>query len=75
MDWLPIEAAPKDGTEILIWYGERAVVARWEDSTEAWVDDEWRRYPATAWMPLPAPPVTPSAPPRATLPASADSSR
>jgi hypothetical protein len=68
VEWLPIETAPKDETEILIWYGERAVVARWESSIEAWVDDEWRRYPATAWMPLPAPPLT--SPPSAETPGS-----
>ena len=62
-DWQPIETAPMDGTEVLL-FGDRF------DSAYlcAFHDGEWKyagRYPdcwdggivnPTHWMPLPAPP-------------------
>jgi len=67
MNWQPIETAPKDGTEILVWCAQFkcAVVVAWTVSVwvpcgGAWVGEENRsdttEWPATHWMPLPEPP-------------------
>lgn len=59
MEWQPIETAPKDGTEIILWnkswqsphsgyYGWRG----WEQAYEC---GPWKNQP-THWMPLPEPP-------------------
>jgi hypothetical protein len=71
--WLPIESAPKDGTEVLVWAaGCGFSVMRW--LSMGWDDGDFHsghRWP-THWMPLPAPPVlttggsTPQTPPEAT---------
>ena len=29
VDWQPIETAPKDGTRILLWDTDEAVIAKW----------------------------------------------
>ena len=58
--WQPIETAPKDGSDILIWQPkeDEQFVVYWDD-----VEDGWRFSPRhvladepTHWMPLPAPP-------------------
>jgi hypothetical protein len=60
MNWQPIETAPKDGTDILLWDGEDVISCRWLDG--AWVDSwglmkyETPSEPATHWMPWPEPP-------------------
>lgn len=69
MDWQPIETAPKDGTPILCYAPQRQAhwvsvyVVKWSDPDEddgtGWVEaagEEWGRWNATHWMPLPAPP-------------------
>jgi hypothetical protein len=66
--WQPIETAPKDGTEVLIYglawedaqRGNYYAVAAfldgaWRDSPED-VDDGWEMNSPTHWMPLPTPP-------------------
>lgn len=60
--WRPIEEAPKDGTEVLVYdrnYGGPCL-ATWEEYTEkvgAWVDEELRALPdPTHFMPLPETP-------------------
>jgi hypothetical protein len=52
--WLPIETAPRDGTEILAWDGEVTDVIWWDGL--AW-DDGRRTVHPTNWMPLPEPPL------------------
>ena len=67
-DWQPIETAPKDGTEVLLWTDEypRVVSAsyrefgEWEgwtftDEALADIQPEGPREPSH-WMPLPPPP-------------------
>jgi hypothetical protein len=69
--WLPIETAPRDGTEILA-ISEDGVIRVcsakmfWKDRWEVFRDDKhspghtWSIIP-THWMPLPAPPTQDSA--------------
>ena len=71
--WLPIESAPKDGTESLFYTKESGrVVLYWNDWPE-WpaesevVEERWsngfsdQRFDPTHWMPM-APPPLPAAP-------------
>lgn len=57
--WQPIETAPKDGTEILVWFDEaKRHFILW------WFDGDWRFIGGTItpvvspsfWMSLPKPP-------------------
>ena len=41
-EWQPIETAPKDGTEVLLWWFGRRVVGRWED-------ERGRKRPKPYW--------------------------
>ena len=56
--WQPIETAPKDGTEVLLWVDclDR-VLAAWKDGrwVETW-DDNPLAFSPTCWMPLPEAP-------------------
>lgn len=63
--WQPVESAPKDGTLILAFLPESAlmkiVFARWDDEFACWYDDKGESaFPidveVTHWMPLPEPP-------------------
>jgi len=61
-DWQPIETAPKDGTEILVYdvwqkKGELFIVG-WHFRDNSWrtVPGEWRKEP-THWIRLPPPPA------------------
>lgn len=72
-EWQPIETAPRDGSEILIWshaFSGTVVIVRWDDDRHAnkpiprWVtrDPVFGRRAfvdrqPTRWMPLPAAPV------------------
>jgi hypothetical protein len=67
IEWQPMETAPKDGTEILVWMdGKQIIVARWAEALAfGWAD--WietvegyrlRKNLLTHWMPLPASPRT-----------------
>lgn len=70
--WQPIETAPKDGTDVLLWCAgamepSYALIASWVDfkgeAPDGWCDASTGRYndgcPPTHWMPLPSPPETP----------------
>jgi len=73
--WMPIESAPKDGTQILSfaeWEG--ITVCSWLDCSEVWETTEkmgWAKnydtvamsyetFEPTYWMPLPNPPTNPN---------------
>lgn len=63
-EWQSIEAAPKDGTNILVWDGVTMTTAWWWEKGGYWrlvdagehaEDDQCTPQP-THWMPLPEPP-------------------
>lgn len=60
--WRPMDTAPRDGSEILIYdpregYGVNQ--AKWDEWAAAWVEviEEHGRFEPSRWMPLPAPPA------------------
>lgn len=53
-DWQPIETAPRDGSEILIFDGARVVLTSFDTDYRTWPDDNWERF--SHWMPLPSAP-------------------
>ena len=55
-DWKPIETAPKDGTNILVYDGKYIRTATWEGDRWNSVDLQEFYYKITYWMPLPEPP-------------------
>ena len=61
--WRPMDEAPKDGTEILIFarniYGVNRHIGHWMQMSDSWADREGYHWPVDnvlAWMPLPEPP-------------------
>ena len=61
VEWQPLETAPKDGREILLFAQGILVVAHWDEFGRGWVmrergkpKDQW--VFASHWMPLPEPP-------------------
>jgi len=63
-EWLPIETAPKDGTEIDVWVknGFRIINVRWKVDGGYWVYNRdyinwnWLGALPTHWLPIPKPP-------------------
>lgn len=66
--WMPIETAPKDGTEVQIWGDEGwTPKARFSGKKGYWCEEYWDAdwasycessvYGVTHWMPLPSPPT------------------
>lgn len=62
--WLPIETAPKDGTDVLLSNGKGVWTDFWDSEIGLWMYcDQWERTNAdfdaapTHWQPLPAPPL------------------
>ncbi len=56
MKWEPISTAPKDGSEILAWYGQMIFLASWIDAQNAWLTRGNGIIFPIRWMPLPEPP-------------------
>lgn len=54
-NWQPIETAPKDEKNILLYDADLGVVRGYCDSEGDWFAGVWIQ--PTHWMPLPAPPV------------------
>lgn len=60
--WRPIETAPRDGRDLLLFlhreYGDVMFVAGWWTSRQEWAGDGGERCPfePTHWTNLPAPP-------------------
>ena len=65
MEWQPIETAPRDGTEVIVFTGGGVVTAWHSVNTGMWPHDcEFTEDGEacnvglpTHWMPLPAPPL------------------
>jgi hypothetical protein len=60
-EWQPIETAPKDGTDVLVWWPDWMAqpirVANFEVRHRCWVTGSGSSaQPPTHWMPLPQPP-------------------
>ena len=65
--WQPIETAPKDGTHILLWWGEQARLGWWLDNSHTRTPWAGWKVPSlqvvpfgcqpSHWMPMPAAPV------------------
>jgi hypothetical protein len=59
-EWRLITTAPKDGTEIFVFWYESGwpimALASWDPIQSGWYDGEWDVCP-THWMPLPEPPT------------------
>jgi hypothetical protein len=55
MNWQPIETAPKDGTDVLLWCGW-AITGLYHDGQWRTEDKRAPIYMATHWIPLPEPP-------------------
>lgn len=64
--WRPIETAPKDDKEILLWLRppyDEAKILYWSDHEDAWVDDGpdgsiYGKLMPSHWMPLPEAPAS-----------------
>ena len=60
-EWMPIESAPKDGTEIIVLSGAKGVSLGWffkaSSRTQCWLDQKGRCIDPNFWMPLPPPPT------------------
>lgn len=55
--WKPIETAPKDGTELLLWNGAFRIIGRYyQSSTDGWWVANAIPIEPVKWQPLPAPP-------------------
>tara|TARA_R110000772_G_scaffold201302_2_gene311663 strand:+ start:516 stop:815 length:300 start_codon:yes stop_codon:yes gene_type:complete len=54
--WLPIETAPRDGTELLLWQRGVGCGVSWWGHDPDNEDLGWYKFNPTHWMPLPSPP-------------------
>lgn len=57
-EWQPIETAPRDETELLLWVNGGCVVGFFNPYTGYWDDGEYRsKMSPTHWMLPPEPPA------------------
>lgn len=65
MKWQPIETAPKDGTQILVWDGSNMICVKWHEIPQQFAAWEFAHTndhahfvtrDVTHWRPLPEPP-------------------
>ena len=64
--WQPIETAPKDGTDILVFcstINQKEMAVVWFDPFAGWINFREDSYAPCSWMPLPPPPQSPSSTP------------
>jgi hypothetical protein len=55
-EWQPIDTAPKDGTDVLIFCDDEIVIGSFAGGMW-WFDQiRYEKHAPTHWMPLPAPP-------------------
>lgn len=54
--WHSVEEPPKDGEWVLIWGDGFHVPIQAFHESGCWLDDQYEKYTATHWMPLPEPP-------------------
>ena len=58
-EWQPIETAPKDFNQLILYCGEFICMGRWSEYYKEWEDDcgiERLRIQPSHWMLLPEPP-------------------
>lgn len=55
-DWMPIESAPEDGTEVLLYQPNAGIQVSWYGYDTDNEELGWYRFSPTHWMPLPYPP-------------------
>lgn len=59
--WLPIETAPKDGSNIILWakYGDLPLVGRYSKTYDEWLEagGTGYKFTPTHWQPLPQTPA------------------
>ena len=53
--WMPIETAPKDGSDILTVSFGRTAIAWWSKRGACWRDGDMEGLDLSIWQPLPAP--------------------
>lgn len=60
-EWQPIETAPRDGTEVLLWTGDDVEIGYHAGgplmAPHQWLTRDGVRVVATHWMPQPPPPT------------------
>jgi hypothetical protein len=56
--WQPIETAPMDGTDLLLWTGW-AITGKWDSKRNNWVTEDGTNtiYMVTHWAKIPCPPL------------------
>ena len=57
--WLPIETAPEDGSEVLLYQPNAGMQVSWYGYDPDNEELGWYRFSPTHWMPLPSLPNTP----------------
>jgi hypothetical protein len=66
--WKKMESAPRDGTRIIGWFGDRAIIVWWRSgrstkrhesgvTVEFWSSGYFRHPEPDAWQPEPPPPA------------------